>query len=334
MRTQGLRLMWMWAVSLAAAAAGPQIEIEPDCVEIGPLVAGQAARVAVILKNTGDQPLAVQRIQSSCGGCTTYVLAETTVQPGNSVTLQLFYHAKRGPGDYASVLTVHTNDAAKPTKQIRLKVKVVSADGAPRIVIEPAELDTGAILLSARRTVRALISNPKPAKTPLKLTRVLASEGCRVLSPHARKVQPGTYAVISIEVRAGRPGPLKEHVSLETNDPVRPVVTVPIRGTVVEKGEPPASVASSGVLIEPIGEAIVVPGTGGAFCQKLFVQNGTGKVVRVSFPSDGKAVARAKGRALVLEPGESAVVELQLEAGQVGKTETIPIRIEFPVIKR
>jgi hypothetical protein len=302
--------------------------------EIGKVLQGTTVERAFVIENRADAPLKIERIQSSCEACTTFILPEKTVHPGQAGVVRVVFHARHPPGKFTSTVTIESNDPVSPKREITLTATIVSAKDAPRILWEPAQMCVGTLAKSEKRVVRVIVRNSETAKESLELTQVQGSQGCRVLLPCARKVDPAAYAVISVEVAAGLAGPVKEHLSIETNDPVNPVVTIPIAGTVSETAQPREAAASNGVIIEPIGEAIAVPGTGGEFCQKLFVHNGLEKTIRVLFPKDGPALAKPKTQALTLEPGESAVVELELHAEQVGKAETLPIRVEFPVIRK
>jgi len=77
-----------------------------------------------------------------------------------------------------------------------------------------------------------------------------------------------------------------------------------------------------------------VPGTGGKFRQELLILNQTPGQVKVKFPQASGSLAKGKPAALTLKPGEPEIVDLELDPEQVGKSESVRIEIEYPVVEK
>lgn len=63
-------------------------------------------------KNTGDTPILIQNVQTSCG-CTTAAKPEEPIQPGKKGQISVKYDTKR-VGDFTKTITVTTNVQTEP----------------------------------------------------------------------------------------------------------------------------------------------------------------------------------------------------------------------------
>jgi cytochrome c5 len=102
---------FMLASALAACGAGiqgrtveatpakplPILMFQPDTLDLGPVIEGRTATGDLILRNTGDAPLTITNIQTSCG-CTTGMLDERLLPPGGFTLMHVRVDtfAKRG----------------------------------------------------------------------------------------------------------------------------------------------------------------------------------------------------------------------------------------------
>jgi len=74
------------------------------------------------VKNTGSQPLVIQRVTASCG-CTTPEWTKSPVPPGGTGKITAIYDPSNLPGVFNKTLTVYTN-AVPPTAVLRIKGEV------------------------------------------------------------------------------------------------------------------------------------------------------------------------------------------------------------------
>ena len=66
------------------------------------------------LKNTGEKPLVIQDVITSCG-CLTVDYPQEPVQPGKEAVLRMTYKADN-PGHFNKVVTVYCNAENSPIK--------------------------------------------------------------------------------------------------------------------------------------------------------------------------------------------------------------------------
>lgn len=64
--------------------------------------------------NTGDSPLLIQSVITSCG-CTGVKWTRTEIAPGTSGTITVIYDNDEGPYPFDKTVTVYTSASRKPT---------------------------------------------------------------------------------------------------------------------------------------------------------------------------------------------------------------------------
>lgn len=90
-------------------------------VEAGPL--DTQAVVAFAFTNTGDEPVTIESIQSSCG-CTTAALDKKTYAPGESGSITATFSFGDRVGQQIKRITVRTDDPRRPQQVLVLRVEI------------------------------------------------------------------------------------------------------------------------------------------------------------------------------------------------------------------
>lgn len=114
------------ATSAAESAEGPRIRVEPEGFDFGRVLPERMLRKEFRLRNLGDSPLVIQRISKSCG-CTEAAAGVSTLEPGESTPLRVTMRTPTAPGAIQNEVLVRSNDAERPTLEIRLRATVVAA---------------------------------------------------------------------------------------------------------------------------------------------------------------------------------------------------------------
>lgn len=124
-----LVLIFSGGISLSACSSGsPQLELETTAMELGDVVNGDIVEREVAVRNTGEAPLVVGSVSTSCG-CTSATLTPMTIAPGETGTL----HIKMDSGAHGPELTgrlirqvfLASNDPARPETQVELTVNIL-----------------------------------------------------------------------------------------------------------------------------------------------------------------------------------------------------------------
>ena len=83
-----------------------------DSHDFGNLAEGGAADYVFQFKNTGKEPVVIQKVQASCG-CTTPDWSKDPILPGKTGMVKASYGTQGRPGPFTKTLTVMSNAGTK-----------------------------------------------------------------------------------------------------------------------------------------------------------------------------------------------------------------------------
>ena len=134
-----LSLGFVFATALAASAQEKKTEVanqpaatslttdnlafKTDSHDFGSVEEGPTAEFVFQFKNTGKEPLVIQRVQPSCG-CTTPDWSKEPIAPGKTGMVKASYGTQGRPGHFDKTLTVFSNAG---TKVLSIKGDVAKA---------------------------------------------------------------------------------------------------------------------------------------------------------------------------------------------------------------
>jgi len=106
-------------LKMAPAEAAPNGAVSADAMkfenethDFGTIPEGPAAEYEFVFKNTGKEPIVIQRAQPSCG-CTTPSYSKDPVLPGKNGTIKASYGTQGRPNAFTKTITVVTNVGTK-----------------------------------------------------------------------------------------------------------------------------------------------------------------------------------------------------------------------------
>ena len=111
-RLSFLIILIVFFISYASVQAEPKLEIR-QTLEKTSVITGEELRGTVYIKNSGDEPLKIRGVSSSCG-CTTLRLKQRIVLPEKEVELRFFIDTRGKLGLIEKTITLHTNAADSP----------------------------------------------------------------------------------------------------------------------------------------------------------------------------------------------------------------------------
>ena len=103
--------------------AQAEITFKSDTIDYGEIAKGSDGIRVFEFTNTGDAPLIISEVKSSCG-CTVPKKPDGPIGPGESNTIQVKYDTNR-VGPIRKTITVYSN-ATEPIYAIKIKGKVLS----------------------------------------------------------------------------------------------------------------------------------------------------------------------------------------------------------------
>lgn len=101
---------------------GANIEMNTTSHDFGIMAKGADATYTFIAKNTGDQPLLIERCQASCG-CTVPNWDTNPIAPGASTEITVKYDSNR-LGVFSKTITVISNSVNNPQLVLSIKGEI------------------------------------------------------------------------------------------------------------------------------------------------------------------------------------------------------------------
>lgn len=131
-------LSGIYAQNETAVSEGPEIILDKDIHDYGTVVQNGDGLSHFTITNTGNEPLILSNVKSSCG-CTVPKWTKEPIMPGGTTVIDVKYATNR-IGPINKSVTISSNAVNTPTKVIRIKGKVIStADADTSPVKKPTE---------------------------------------------------------------------------------------------------------------------------------------------------------------------------------------------------
>lgn len=109
---------------LSAQASGPMISFDTDTIDYGEITKGSNGVRTFTFENTGDAPLEIQGVRSSCG-CTIPKKPEAPIAPGEKGEITVRYDTNR-VGVFRKTITVNTNVSSNSIIALKIKGNVLA----------------------------------------------------------------------------------------------------------------------------------------------------------------------------------------------------------------
>jgi hypothetical protein len=226
-----------FSISLFAQA---EIKFSENTHDFGAVEEGELATYIFKFKNTGNDTLQLKSVKPSCG-CTSPYWAKDPVLPGETGEIKVQYNSKKRPGPFNKSINIVSN-ATEPSH--RLKIKGVVLNGPDTTITKDSISKSAAIQLTntvyilgeieknQREIIKVMIVNN--GTSTLKITKVRAGCGCMYTKEADFSVAPGQSKELPIIFSSNDTGLIDAAGIIETNDPVRPYVSINIKATVKE----------------------------------------------------------------------------------------------------
>jgi len=114
-------LVSLFSISIYAQEASAKIEFKEDTVDYGKIENGSNGVRTFIFKNTGNAPLVITNVKSSCG-CTVPKKPTAPIAPGEKGEIEVKYDTKR-TGIIRKTITVTSNATNVKNGVSYLKIK-------------------------------------------------------------------------------------------------------------------------------------------------------------------------------------------------------------------
>lgn len=143
------------------AWAAPTVNVPQPDYDFGTIYQGENVRHAFSFSNSGNVPLTVEKVSSSCG-CTAALASAKTLAPGESGEIQTTFDSTRFRGAISKTVYLYTNDPAQPMVQLHLNGKIQE-----EVALDPQLVNFGAV--APKRTVKSTVSLINQGKREIRL---------------------------------------------------------------------------------------------------------------------------------------------------------------------
>lgn len=116
-----IAIFMLAGIGTAVAQNAPQIEFKTETIDYGEIKKGSDGVRIFEFTNTGDAPLVIENVTSSCG-CTVPKKPEGPILPGETGEIEVKYDTKR-VGPIRKTVTVYWNAANEEDSPKALKIK-------------------------------------------------------------------------------------------------------------------------------------------------------------------------------------------------------------------
>lgn len=176
------------------------------------------------------------------------VKAEPVLKPEQETYMLVTYDASKR-NDWGLVFdyfTMVTNDTVMPSKRINASAQIVEdfskftpedLKNAPKIVFVNQKYDFGTIKEGSEVKFKYTFTNDGNSDLVIRKTR--ASCGCTATSPEKSVLKKGEESFINASFNStGRKGAQHKTITVVTNDPTKPTITLELSGNVIDKNAP------------------------------------------------------------------------------------------------
>lgn len=187
-----LVLILLPVLGLCAEGPRPRLEVQHPSHDFGKVFQGSKVEHVFVFDNTGDAPLQILKVKSSCG-CTAALVSEQTIAAGKTGEVRATFDSTNFTGVVQKKIYLQTNDSISPSKELTLYGEV-----APVLAAEPPEIVIAGVApgSSVRRTIRLMNRGP----VPLRLEPAQATQPFFAVSQSEQVLEPGKSVELTLTV--------------------------------------------------------------------------------------------------------------------------------------
>jgi len=233
---------------------GPKISLIAPVYDFGRVTEGIVVEHDFVIRNDGDQPLQILKVEPSCG-CTVAKLAKDRILPSETTLLSVTFNTDGFWGNEIKVVRVYTDDLRQRSSELAIQ-GVVERE----ISLNPPRLYFGRVSRGKADSRQLSIVSSEPET--VQVTKVESASEFIVLSGHevdkgASKLQVGVRLAENVPL-----GAFKSRLILYTTSTKHPVIVVPVFARVTgDIQSVPGEISfglRDGPLLEPLkGETIL-----------------------------------------------------------------------------
>ncbi len=222
-------------VRLLAKVNQPHLVFTPNPVSFGEVGEGKSKTLTVKVENRSDAVLEIPEIKwvdLSKSKAFTFPdgmpKGPKTLQPNGSFSFKVLYKPVNRTGDSGRMTFGCKEKCVKDEYLLDFK----GALAAPSIEVTPSKLDFGFVALGKSKTLTAKVRNKGKADLIVSQVSPKAGTSGAFVVPFLTniKIRPGETKVLGVQFRPVRGTNHQGTMEIKSNDPTRPLVTIPLSG--------------------------------------------------------------------------------------------------------
>ncbi len=213
------QVVWMFSCLVWVGGATAALVCDEPVYDFGEADESATLNHVFSLRNDGDRPIRILKVQATCG-CTTAGAAREDLPPGETtdLTTRISLRGRSGPQKYS--LTIHTDPPQKPVLRLGIKGAVVRD-----LRLDPQRLEftwpTPEDALSAR------VSVVSGGATEFSITGTRVSDASLTAALETVRAGLEYHLLVQIDPQRIQP-PFRGYVIVETDHPRHPRFHVPV----------------------------------------------------------------------------------------------------------
>ncbi len=200
----------------------PEIFFEEPDFNFGKIYKGEKVNHIYKFENRGKSILEINKVKSSCG-CTAVILTDKNVLPGKTGEIKATFNSGSNRGNVKKSITVASNDPNSPTYRLSISGEIIE-----EISARPHNINFGSIYINdeidKNITVKSL------TESNFNINKITSSKPF-VNASIAEKNEGGYNINVALKGNH-QVGRFSGNISLETDSPRQPKVTIPFFGEI------------------------------------------------------------------------------------------------------
>jgi hypothetical protein len=220
-----LTFLLIFTAASTAFTAQPRIEVDSSEYNFGSIEEGQKVTHVFRFSNSGDAPLNIERVRSSCG-CTVPRLSAEVLAPGDVGEVEAVFDSRRFNGQVVKTIYLYTNDPLHDVVQLSLRGKVNKI-----IAADPPRVDFGVMKSGEKRQTEVRLANN--GSEAIELGDVTVSNPAVEAELQSNVIEPESSVILNLSVVPDQEqGRLSGYVIIPTSHQSITEIRLPIFGTV------------------------------------------------------------------------------------------------------
>jgi hypothetical protein len=208
-----------------APSGPPRVVFSESVFDFGKVEQGAQVNHLFRFTNQGGQDLRIESVKTSCG-CTAAVISSEVIGPGQEGTISATFDTTRFSGEKAKTVGVYSNDPLRPVTTLTLQGEITV-----EVEVDPPQLYLGRVR-RGEETVRS-VDVVYDASKSISITKVENSSP--LLTVRAQDIdqqgRQGKKLIVTLKKDAPL-GRLNDEIKVTTTSEKRPVIEIPVFGSI------------------------------------------------------------------------------------------------------